>query len=264
MTKNRHELIQKSIQCFLRQNYPNKNLVILSQGNEDSNRQIKLYVDSLHRTDIQFLVAPELLSLGAMRNASVELATGEIICQWDDDDLYHSDRLMTQFKVLMSDNRNSASLYCDFLKYFTSTNEMYWCDWSKEPKLTHQFLCGTVMFYKSIFHMYSPFYPETGYQSVVEEDLHILDKLNYKGVLAPVFAGHQYVYIFHGRNTYDLKHHQLTLDTSWGKKVLSNSELLAKKHLLEATFKNVDLKPPINIYSLEGLAFEYELPKGLV
>jgi glycosyltransferase involved in cell wall biosynthesis len=258
VTKNRFHLLQSAIHCYLRQTYPNKNLVILSQGNKKSNDDIGSLLNSLNRPDIQFVEAPEFLSLGAMRNTSVELATGEIICQWDDDDLYHPDRIFTQYRELKKDNRHIASVYCDFLKFFENCNELYWCDWSGEPKLTHKFLCGSVMFYKSAFHMYRLFYPETGSQSKVEEDLNVLEKLSYKGDIAPIFAGHQYIYRFHGINTYDIDHHKLALNTQWGKKVYSNTELLEKKSLLEATFKLVDLNPPLNVCSLDGIAFSLE------
>lgn len=255
VTKNRTELLKKAIKCYLNQSYPNKNLVILSQGSLISNQDIKSFVVSLQRNDITFVSAPESLSLGAMRNASVELATGEIICQWDDDDLYHPDRLLTQYKTLTNDNRNIASVYSSFLKLFSHTSKLYWCDWYGEPKFTHKFLCGSVMFHKKAFHMYRQFYPENGHQSKVEEDLHVLEKLNYKGGIAAVTAAHQYIYIFHGSNTYDINHHMLTLNTTWGKKVLTKLELEEKKSLLKATFNLVDLQETVHVSSLDEICY---------
>lgn len=261
VTKNRFDLLKKSINCYINQTYQNKNLVILSQSNKDCNKKIENHIKELNRSDIQFVVAPEFLSLGAMRNTSVELATGEIICQWDDDDLYHPERLITQFKILASDSRNIASVYCDFLKYFDHVKKMYWCDWSNEPKFTHKFLCGSVMFKKTAFHMYRLFYPESGSQSHVEEDLNVLEKLSYKGNIAPVFAGHQYVYVFHCKNTYDLRHHELTLDTTWGKKILSKKELLEKKDLIEATINAMGFCDSFDVCSLDDVAFKCEKAK---
>lgn len=261
VTTGRVELVKKSIQYYLNQTYPHRNLVILSQGSKDDNKQIEEYISALNRTDILFLKAPASLSLGALRNTSVELATGEIICQWDDDDIYHPDRIMTQYTCLRADSRNSAAIYCDFLKYFKTTSQLYWCDWSGEPLPTHKFLCGSAMFYKKFFHMFHMFYPESGPQSQVEEDLNVLEKLSWKGRIAPVHAGHQYIYVYHGENTYNLDHHLLTLDTQWGKKVMDSPELLANKELLESTFHLAVIDEEINVCSIDGTIFTYK-PNG--
>lgn len=262
VTNGRFELIKKSISCFIRQTYLNKNLVILSQGCDSDNKKIQQHVRSLGRDDILFLTAPSRLSLGAMRNTSVELAKGEIICQWDDDDLYGSDRLMAQYNALRSNSGNLCSVYSNFLKYFRTSGELYWCDWSGEPLVSHKYLCGSVMFYKKTFHMYRQFYPEHGSQSHVEEDLNVLEKLIYSGGVGEVKDGNQYIYIFHGENTYDLEHHKLTLNTNWGKKVFDNDELLSKRNLLEETFDEMQINEMMSVRSLDSVAFLYQ-PKGI-
>jgi glycosyltransferase involved in cell wall biosynthesis len=259
VTKDRFELFKKSIFCYLNQNYQNKNLIILSQSNDDTNKKIEKYIKDLSRDDILFLAAPTMLTLGAMRNTSIELATGEIICQWDDDDLYHPNRLTNQYKCLKSDNRNVASLYSNFLKYFANSKEVYWCDWLNESEYSHRFLCGSVMFYKSLFHMWENFYPERGAQSCCEEDLNVLEKLMLKGSIAPVLDGNEYVYVYHGVNTYDLDHHKLTLDIRWGKKVYTKEDLLKKQNLIEETFDLIQMDDIVKIKSLGEVAFTYTI-----
>lgn len=257
VTKNRPNLLQRSIECYLRQTYPNKKLVVVSQGDEKNNNFTLKYLKEINRPDILFVEAPSMLTLGAMRNVSIELATGEIICQWDDDDVYHPERLITQYKALISDSRNVASLYSDFLKYFSNSQELYWCDWSKESEYSHRFLCGSIMFYKSLFHMWENFYPERGSQSGREEDLHVLEKLISKGSIAPVAAGYQYIYVYHGINTYDLDHHKLTLDIRWGKKVYNKQQLIENKNSINESLFYLDLSNQIYVKSLDELAFIY-------
>lgn len=257
VTAGRFDCIKKSVACYLRQTYSNKQLVILSQAHVDYHQQIKQWIESLSRSDIQIHHAPSKLSLGGMRNTSVEIATGDIICQWDDDDLYHPDRLMTQYNVLRADSGRVASLYCDFLKYFKTTGEIYWCDWSGEPIPSHRFLCGAVMFHKEIFGQFKTFYPDVGAQSCVEEDLNVLEKLMTKGSIGPVFAGHQYVYVYHGQNTYDIDHHYLGIRTDWGKKLHSSSELLSRRELLENTFREVGIEEQVKVRSEQEVAFIY-------
>lgn len=258
VTKNRPDMLKKSIFCYMNQSYGYKNLFILSQGTEECNKEIEKYIKQLNRNDIFFFTAPETLSLGSMRNTCVELATGQIICQWDDDDLYHPDRITTQFHFLRSNSSNVASLYCDFLKYFKQTKELYWCDWSQESEYSHRFLCGSIMFYKSIFYMYETFYPETGHQSCREEDLNVLEKTIGKGDVMPILAGHQYIYVHHGSNTYEIEHHKLSLDTRWGKKVLNKEELLSKKALIDGALDLTKADSEVIVRSLDEEAFTYK------
>jgi glycosyltransferase involved in cell wall biosynthesis len=257
VTLGRVEHVRNSVRCFIEQTYPNKELVVLSQGNAEENKKIEECLRSVP-DKVHFFPAPLDLTLGAMRNTSIEISTGNIICQWDDDDLYHPDRLATQYKVLRSDSRRIASFYCDFLKYFANSGELYWCDWSGEPMTTHKYLCGTVMFYKEAFGQYCIFYPQNGAQCRVEEDLNVLEKLVVKGDIGPVFAGHQYIYVYHGTNTYDLDHHRLTLNTTWGKKVLGVEDLLARQELLVDSLHKSGIRKPVIIRSNDGIAFTYE------
>lgn len=258
VTKDRPELLKRSINCYINQTYPNKKLVIVSQSNEDNNKIIFNYLKTLNRDDILFLEAPSMLTLGAMRNVSVELATGEIVCQWDDDDVYHPHRLITQYKALISDSRNVASIYSQFLKYFSNSHEVYWCDWWNEHEYSHRFLCGSIMFYKALFHLWENFYPERGSQSCREEDLHVLEKLISKGLIAPVTAGNQYIYVYHGVNTYDLDHHKMTLDVRWGKKVFNKIQLVGNQDLIKDALNYMDLDNEIYVKSLDELAFTYK------
>jgi glycosyltransferase involved in cell wall biosynthesis len=257
VTKNRLDLLKKSICCFINQTYSYKNLFILSQSNDECNKEIEDYLKEFNRNDIFLFTAPETLSLGAMRNTVVELATGPIICQWDDDDLYSPDRISTQFHLLRCNSSSVATLYCDFLKYFQNTGEIYWCDWSQEREYSHRFLCGSIMFYKSIFYEFEMFYPENGHQSSYEEDLNVLEKIISKGKITPLFAGHQYVYVHHGSNLYNLDHHKLTLDTRWGKRVLNKEEILSRKILIDATLKSVGIESDVAVRSLDEVAFQF-------
>jgi hypothetical protein len=64
--------------------------------------------------------------------------------------------------------------------------------------------------------------------------------------------GHQYIYRYHGKNVYNLAHHELVLD----KVVMKPSDLLANRRLLEDTFKSVGLHEAI-VRDRESVAFHY-------
>ena len=255
VTTGRVDLLKKAVHCYIYQTYKNRELVILAQGNLE---KIRHYVDSLGRDDITLLEAPSHLTLGAIRNASIEIARGDIICQWDDDDLYHPDRIRTQYLALRRDSRNVACAYSAFLKYFKVTGEAYWCDWSGEGSFSSQMLCGTIMFYKKMFYEHnSMLYPQTGHQCHVEEDLNVLQKLIAFGPVVPVFGAHHYVYIYHGENTYDLEHHKLTLLTNSGKFIMSSDNLRANRKLLEETFRLMEVDASVTFRSIDEDAFTY-------
>lgn len=257
VTTGRDYLIHNSIQCFRLQSYPNKELIIVSQGNKDQNDNIKKIIGN--QNDIFFLEAPRDLTLGAMRNLSIELSTGKIICQWDDDDLYHPLRLITQYKNL----RNGvASLYVEHLKFFKQINQLYAvrCDDGTDDykevlneNVYKKFLTGSVMFNKSCFYYYNNvLYPEFGLQSSKEEDLNVLQKLLKLGNVIPV-RGLHYVYVYHGNNTYDLKHHEMGLHK---KRILSEKELLSQKEEIDF-FSNVGLSGA-NVCTSEIVDFDQD------
>lgn len=258
VTNGRCKYIKKSIQCYLQQTYSNKELVIVSQGNKEQNEIINDYINSIKRNDIFFTTVMPDLNLGTMRNLSVDLSQGDIICQWDDDDLYHPDRIITQYKNIRQNSNRVACAYCDFIKYYETTREAYWCDWSGERNLSGKFLPGSIMFHKKVFGMFSSFYPQKGNQCHVEEDLNVINKLLEKGEIGSIWAGWNYIYVYHGDNTYDLNHHNWTLDTSSGKKVFSVDDLLVRKNLIDNTFNLVDIGDSVKVRSKERLAFNYE------
>jgi glycosyltransferase involved in cell wall biosynthesis len=263
VTKGRLELMKASIQCYLNQTYKNKNMVILSQGSEDVNDAIKQYLKGLDASEIMFYTAPPNITLGAMRNCSIEIANGDIICQWDDDDLSHHDRLRTQYDALRCDSRRVASMFCAFLKYYKTSGEIYWCDWSGERLKPNRFICNTLMLRKDVFGQRGIYYPETGPQCNFEEDFVMLQKLLHIGEVGPVFDGHKFLYVYHGSNVYHIEHHNWTLNTSTGKKVMGVDELLERKDLIEETLRSIKISDSVKVRSLDSIAFTCQLPSHL-
>lgn len=214
VTKGRVDLVQHSIRSFLAQTYKYKELIIVSQGTSEQNSVISNMV--LTYNNIHFIEAPSQLTIGEMRNLSIELSHGDVICQWDDYDFYHPQRIMTQFKSMRGGF--VASLYTRYLKYFSETKRLYMIDnlggtddyvdlLMREPY--KKYLCGSVMFRKECFHKSeNVLYPERGPQSNRQEDLNVLQKLMKIGQIASVDSC-DYCYVYHGGNVYDKKHHEM-------------------------------------------------------
>ena len=259
VTNGRPDQIACSLKSFLSQTYQSKELIIVSQGSSEDNDKIQQMIYG-HKS-IEFVEAPKRLSLGGMRNLSVELAQGEIICQWDDDDYYHPNRILTQYKCLRG--KHVASLYTQYLKYFADTGRLYLIDHLRGTddyvKVMNQYpfkkyLCGSVMFRKSCFYEANNLlYPECGNQSDKEEDLNVLQRLMKMGEIAPVNVGYEYCYVYHGGNVYQRRHHELVFH----KKYCADAErLLFFRSQIEHLLSIAGVTNPVDICSSPILDFD--------
>jgi hypothetical protein len=102
-TANRRALVAQAIAYFQRQDYPNRELVIIDDG-QDS-------VEDLvgHDPDIRYERLPHVRTMGAKHNRACELARGEIVVHWDDDDWMAPWRLSYQVADLQ---RNRETMLC--------------------------------------------------------------------------------------------------------------------------------------------------------
>lgn len=78
-TSDRRALVPQSIRNFLRQDYPNRELIIVDDGTDP--------IADLIPEDprISYVRLPERQTIGAKRNLACERAKGKIIAHWDDD-----------------------------------------------------------------------------------------------------------------------------------------------------------------------------------
>jgi glycosyltransferase involved in cell wall biosynthesis/SAM-dependent methyltransferase len=99
-TYNRDGFVPEAIRYFLRQNYDDAELIILDDGTEP--------VGGLVPADerLRYIRLEDRRSVGAKRNMACELASGELIAHWDDDDWQAPDRLSRQCACLLDSNAN--------------------------------------------------------------------------------------------------------------------------------------------------------------
>jgi len=98
-TWNRRNFIPAAIDCFLKQTYENRELVILDDGEEP--------IEDLIPKDerIRYKFEDRRHSTGAKRNRVVEMSQGDIICHWDDDDWSAADRITFQVDLLKKSSK---------------------------------------------------------------------------------------------------------------------------------------------------------------
>ena len=93
-TYNRRQFVPHAIEYFLRQDYPQKELIIIDDGSDC----IKDLVPD--HPAISYYRLDQRISLGAKLNLACGHARGNIIAHWDDDDWYASHRLSYQVEAL--------------------------------------------------------------------------------------------------------------------------------------------------------------------
>ena len=103
-TANREKYIPYAINYFLKQNYPNKELVIIDDG--------KKSIVSLIPNDprIRYLYTEPIGSIGLKRNLACEKARGEIIVHWDDDDWHAIDWISAEVYFLQESGADICGL----------------------------------------------------------------------------------------------------------------------------------------------------------
>ncbi|MCP4215047.1 MAG: glycosyltransferase, partial [bacterium] len=86
-TYNRRSFVPKTIEYFLRQDYPNRELIIVDDGTDA--------IEDLVPQDprIRYLGLTKKHTIGAKRNLAITNARGQIIIHWDDDDWMATHRI---------------------------------------------------------------------------------------------------------------------------------------------------------------------------
>jgi glycosyltransferase involved in cell wall biosynthesis len=96
ITYGRPHLLEEAIESFLRQDYQNKELIIVNDLAEQelifNHPQVKI-----------FNFKERFKTIGDKRNKSVELSSGDILTSWDDDDIYLP-WLLSQFVKVFEEN----------------------------------------------------------------------------------------------------------------------------------------------------------------
>ncbi|MDH3307058.1 MAG: glycosyltransferase [Acidimicrobiia bacterium] len=103
-THNRRTFVPFAIEYFLRQDYPRRELIVVDDGTDS--------VADLIPDDpsIRYVRLERPTSLGAKRNRACELAEGEVIVHWDDDDWSAPWRLSYQVSELLRTQSDVSGL----------------------------------------------------------------------------------------------------------------------------------------------------------
>jgi glycosyltransferase involved in cell wall biosynthesis len=197
VTRDRFELARFSVACFQRQTWPNRELVVLDGSADD---RLRDWIAGLGDPSIRWVSSRSSpASLGALRNRSIELARGEALCIWDDDDLHHPARVEVAMAA-MSAARTPVCLLARLTLWMLADRKvgvMARGPWPQENTLVAMKSAG--LRYASVDR--------------AEDTPAVRDLLSrHRGIL--VNAPELYVYVIHGGNTWDREHHKKLWDVA--------------------------------------------------
>ncbi len=103
-TANRRAMLPRAIELFLAQDYPRKQLLIVEDGAEHN---VDLVLDLFSQRDLPIEyrhLGDDQKNIGQKRNIACDIADGELIAHFDDDDWHSPRRLSAQVAALKAAN----------------------------------------------------------------------------------------------------------------------------------------------------------------
>jgi len=191
VTRGRPYLLNGAISCFAAQTYPNKELVIVyEKDDEQTCRYINSLQTLLYIRCICIEPSPEK-KLGYLRNYAIEQSHGVYICQWDDDDWYHCQRLEEQYNTLHTAGLTACVLNRWLM--FDHTNQKAYISMKRMWE-------GSLLCRKDVLQNIHYDNKSMGEDSIVIMKLHRQKQVHI------INTPHLYIYNYHGANTWHYAH----------------------------------------------------------
>lgn len=191
VTADRKKFVKRSLLSYSRQTYNNTELIILDDGKED----LAPLLDDFPADRVKYLKIekkPENV-LGYLRNITLEESSGDFICQWDDDDWYHPDRIHTQVEILQQGYDacclSSTLMHLDVEPF---NNHPY-------ISLFHDGTPGSNMHRRNDLIRYPAL-------RRAEDNIYMKEWTQKRFTKLPKNYAHLFIRCFHGTNTWDMKH----------------------------------------------------------
>ena len=190
-TYNRPKYLQRSIQMFLEQDYPNKELIIIDDS-DIKNTQMKL----TEHINVRYYFYKTKYNVGKKRNLALTKSNGKIFIFWDDDDIYSKDRISYQVKDIIA-NKCDLTVFNQVIYYLENEGKFY----KSISRKVHNdlwyngYICGTMACKKSIWN-------KIKFDNVnIAEDARFIMKLKgYK--IKSLKNNNKYLYTRHKSNTF--------------------------------------------------------------
>jgi hypothetical protein len=133
-TRNRRRFVEQALACFLAQDWQHRELIVVDDGEPvrdlipSSPMFSYVHLGDVHRT------------IGAKRNAACQLARGEYIVHWDDDDWSGPQRISEQVRVLRQSAKPATGY--NYLPFAWDEGRRAWLYLGRQG-----YACGTSLMY---------------------------------------------------------------------------------------------------------------------
>jgi glycosyltransferase involved in cell wall biosynthesis len=243
----RMALLRQSVRDFHRQTYRPRELVVVAEAADAAGfGRVRAAVQSVSgEASVRFVEVAPGPTLGALRNRSMDEASGDLFCQWDDDDRHHPERLAVQVAELETGGYEAIYLR-EVVHYAALERVAYIATWAPTPYAGHP---GTLLVRRSA----GARYPEDGPFARRGEDGALHDLL---AARAPVGAvqrmPHLFAYVHHGSNTWEQEHHaRLAVGLSLSPALVARREAELRKGLTELALTD----EPVEVRARDRVAF---------
>jgi glycosyltransferase involved in cell wall biosynthesis len=191
-TANRRPLIPITLALFRAQDYARRELIVVDDGVEP----VGDLCEGL--PGVRYQRVPRPTSIGERRNLACELARGDVVVHWDDDDWYGADRLRLQVEPLLQGRADVTGLETRHLLRLHDQSF-----WSLSPGLHRRMFRGNVhggtLAYRRRYRALGAVYPDVN----LAEDAALLQHLLRLGARLERITAHQsFVYVRHDRNAW--------------------------------------------------------------
>lgn len=202
-TRGRARFLEQSIHYFHKQDYPNRELIVVYESEDD-------LPPNCHSDNVRLVRTGER-SIGGKREIGARAASGQIIAQWDDDDWYAGSRLSRQAAPIIADICDISALRGTV---FMALNDQKF--WEVTPALFDNLfvegvLGGTLMFKRELWEGVGP-YPAIS----LREDVALLERGIQMGArLCRIDGRELYAYVRHGKNSWRFAEGQYLDPEGW-------------------------------------------------
>jgi glycosyltransferase involved in cell wall biosynthesis len=172
--------LQRALDCWERQTHLERELIIVHDRDPQALQGFRL------PSDARVCVISPPRTLGELRNFSIAESRGDYLCQWDDDDWYHPQRIAVQLATA----ERATSQACALRRWVTF-------DMTKGKAYLSNPRCweGSLLWHRDV--------TGAGYPAVARgEDTPFADRIRPELLDRPDL----YIYVYHGGNTWTREH----------------------------------------------------------
>jgi glycosyltransferase involved in cell wall biosynthesis len=191
-TFERPQFVAQAARYFLRQTYPNRELVVVDDGSEAVGEHLP------NDPRIRYLRLTNRASTGAKRNLACEHARGEVLICWDDDDWYGPHRIESQVEPILQGAADVTGLGRSPL-FCIPTSQFWRCSPQVHARMFYKQVVGGTMAFRRCDWEAGARFPDTS----LAEDAALLKELLCRGKrLMSVPNRDVFVYVRHDANSW--------------------------------------------------------------